>query len=515
MPAGNAQSYDQFPYKSLPFRESRPDATAAIATVMGMNPVPADRCRVLELGCSSGGNLIPLAEQFPNSQFLGLDFSASELAGGQAAIAQLGLPNIRLEQRDIRDSHEALGQFDFIVAHGVFSWVEPDVQDRLLAICAANLAEQGVAYVSYNTYPGWAQRGTARDIMRYHMRRMTDNARRAATARQAVDLFVESLAALPANAYAAALREEQKNIAGLEDYVLIHDHLWESNHPLYFHQFIQRASSHGLQFLAEANFPSTFSENLPPPAARMVAANAKDRIEAGQYTDFLTNRCFRQTLLCHADINLDPTRWPSRALEFYVASPAKAEGPVDITSATPARFRATGSSSITTSEPALKAIMLRLEQIWPLSAPMSELLALAREHAGFDERTALAAMGRCHSSGLMEFSLHPAMFTTAVSQRPVVSAYARWQAGRGDAVSNRRHELVRLDELARQMLRHLDGATERAVLPAILGQIVDRGQLVVSEQGQPIHDPNRAKQLLADRLDAILVELGRAALLVS
>src|ERR1700683_5021491 len=130
MPAANAQSYDQFPYKSLPFRESRPDALAVIATVMGMNPAPADRCRVLELGCSSGGNLIPLAEQFPNSQFLGLDFSANELAGGQAAIAQLGLPNIQLEQRDIQDSHEELGQFDFIVAHGVFSWVEPAVQDR-------------------------------------------------------------------------------------------------------------------------------------------------------------------------------------------------------------------------------------------------------------------------------------------------------------------------------------------------------------------------------------------------
>lgn len=516
MPVTSAQSsYDQSPYKSLPFRESRPDGMATIAAAMGMEPAPPDRCRVLELGCSSGGNLIPLAEQFPNSEFLGLDFSATGLAGGQAVIAELKLPNIRLELRDIRDSHQELGQFDYIIAHGVFSWVDRAVQDRVLSICAANLGERGVAYVSYNTYPGWAQRGTVRDIMRFHTRHLTDRAQRVTPARQTVDLFVELLGVFPSKGYAEALREEQKHIQGLEDYALIHDHLWDTNLPLYFHQFVERAAGAGLQFLAEANFPSSFSENLPPAAARMVAHNAKDRVEAGQYADFLTNRFFRQTLLCHANVKLDATPSPARARRFHVGSSAKAEGAVDVASTEPARFCGKGNSSITTRDPSLKSIMMRLVQIWPQSAPMEGLLTLARQQAGLqDESGVLAALARCHSGGVVEFSLQPAMFTTTVSQRPAVSGYARWQARQGALITNRRHESVRLDELSRQVLARLDGSTDRAALAAGIGQLVDRGKLVASEHGQPIPDPIRAKQLLTDRLESVFAELARAALLV-
>src|SRR5262249_18767962 len=84
-------SYDEVPYPSVPFPQTHPDRPATVATLLGLNPVPADRCRVLELGCASGGNLIPLAYGLPDSTFLGIDLSSEQIAQGQKTVQALGL----------------------------------------------------------------------------------------------------------------------------------------------------------------------------------------------------------------------------------------------------------------------------------------------------------------------------------------------------------------------------------------------------------------------------------------
>ena len=164
----NRTSYDEVPYKSFPFPQSHPDRLATVATLFGMTPPPVEHCRVLELGCSSGGNLIPLAEQLPESRLVGIDASQRQIADGQETVRALGLTNIDLQQRDIASVRPEFGEFDYIIAHGVFSWVPNAVQDCILEICARNLAPQGIAYVSYNTYPGWHM-----DFVRNRMFRQT------------------------------------------------------------------------------------------------------------------------------------------------------------------------------------------------------------------------------------------------------------------------------------------------------------------------------------------------------
>ena len=114
-------SYDLVPYESNPFSQTHPNRLGAIATLFGMRVAPPTYCRVLELGCAAGGNLIPMAVQLPESKFLGIDLSLRQVKEGQETIGRLGLKNIELRHANILDVSEADGKFDYLICHGVFS----------------------------------------------------------------------------------------------------------------------------------------------------------------------------------------------------------------------------------------------------------------------------------------------------------------------------------------------------------------------------------------------------------
>ena len=169
MPGYGPSSYEVVPYKGRPAGESHPDTLATIATLFGLKPSSVPQARVLEIGCASGENLVPMAAELPEGRFLGIDSSERQVAEGRATIEAAGLGNVELRRMDLRDAGPELGTFDYIVCHGVFSWVTPEVQRGILSLIAATLAPAGLAYVSYNTYPGWHMRGIVRDAMLFHI----------------------------------------------------------------------------------------------------------------------------------------------------------------------------------------------------------------------------------------------------------------------------------------------------------------------------------------------------------
>ena len=134
-----------------------------------------------------GGNLLVMAQDHPGSRFIGIDSSSRQIADGWKRIDLLGLKNLQLKQMDILDIEDGLGQFDYIISHGVYSWVPAPVQNRMLEICQRHLAPNGVAYISYNTYPGWHVRGLVRDIMLYRGMQFSDPATRLAQAKSLVE----------------------------------------------------------------------------------------------------------------------------------------------------------------------------------------------------------------------------------------------------------------------------------------------------------------------------------------
>ena len=165
----SSNTYDEVPYPGGAFRASHPSHLGMVAKLFSLHPKPPSDCRVLELGCSMGSNLIPMAEGLPGSEFVGIDYGERQIEAGTKIIQDLGMENIQLQLKSILDVQEDLGKFDYILCHGVYSWVPKDVQQKILKIGKTHLSENGIMYVSYNTYPGWHFRGVVREMMRYHV----------------------------------------------------------------------------------------------------------------------------------------------------------------------------------------------------------------------------------------------------------------------------------------------------------------------------------------------------------
>ena len=227
------------PYPGSPFSQTHPDRLATTARSVRTRGGSPERCRVLELGCGDGGNLIPMAYVLPESTFLGLDAAGSAIAQGKEQIAALGLTNVTLLHADLLEASN-LGTFDYVIAHGLYSWVPPPVQERILAIASEALAPNGVAYVSYNALPGCHVRNAMREMMRWHVRGIEDPAERISQARGLVRFLGE--AAPPRPLFSAILNDTLEHQEKQPDAVLFHDDLADFNEPLLFVDFIARAS---------------------------------------------------------------------------------------------------------------------------------------------------------------------------------------------------------------------------------------------------------------------------------
>ncbi|HEY8189159.1 MAG TPA: class I SAM-dependent methyltransferase, partial [Micavibrio sp.] len=161
-------SYDEVPYDSFCYKNTHPDHLYVIGKIFGMTPPDFRKGRTLELGCAAGGNLFPLALLYPEAEFVGVDLSAEEIAEANRHKAELGLKNITFLQKDITETDKEFGIFDYIICHGVFSWVPDIVREKILELCRNNLSPQGIAMISYNAYPGWHFVGAVRGMMKYH-----------------------------------------------------------------------------------------------------------------------------------------------------------------------------------------------------------------------------------------------------------------------------------------------------------------------------------------------------------
>src|ERR1700722_7510956 len=248
---GAPTSYDQVLYPAQTFPWTHPNRLATAAFLRGMQPAPINRCRVLELGCGSGMNLMGMAFQLPTSEFIGLDLARRPIASGQSFIRELGLANIELHSIDLCEaSSEQFGMFDFIIAHGLYSWVPQPVRERILAVCRKMLRPQGVAYISYNAYPGNHLRDLVRGMMRFHRSGLEDSIDKVGQARGLLKFLAESTTRT--DYYVATIRAQYDRTLKYQDAAFFHDDLSEVNQPFYFHEFMADAQRHGLKFVGEA-----------------------------------------------------------------------------------------------------------------------------------------------------------------------------------------------------------------------------------------------------------------------
>jgi methyltransferase-like protein/2-polyprenyl-3-methyl-5-hydroxy-6-metoxy-1,4-benzoquinol methylase len=516
-------TYDLVPYPGHALAQAHPDRLATLATLFGMEPADVNRCRVLELGCGDGLNLTSVALSLPEAECLGIDLAPAGIQKGQQRVHELGLKNIDLRRLDLLDVGESFGTFDFIIAHGIYSWVPEIVRDKLLAICKQNLAENGVAYVSYNTYPGGHFRDLARGIMRFHASEFNDPRQRVTQARSLLRFIIES--ATEPDLYRMVLHKELERIKEFSDSSLFHDDLAEHNAPVYFYQFIEHAARYGLKYLSEAHFFEIQTGIYPDHIVETVNRMSDSIVSREQYLDFLKCRRFRQTLLCHQEQPLDGDPRPEKVASLYIASPLRVQRADSDPCAT---FSGPKNSSIQTDNPLIKAALSALGAAWPKAVHFQDLLATALHYSiqRPDEEIdspedAARKLGelllRAYAGGIVELNVVPPRLVTCPSEMPVASPLARLQSRENGEIVNLRHFNIRVeDPLSRQLLHLLDGTRDRAALLDEVMELVESGMAGIERgDGEAMREPKEIRAYLTAEINRKLDELAEMALLVA
>lgn len=515
-----ATPYDEVPYPSYTHPQTHPDRLAVLGLLFGLEPARVDRCRVLELGCGNGSNLVPMAWELPNSEFVGIDLAARPIAEGQRMLNDLRLTNVSLRHGDISEINNTWGKFDYIIAHGLFSWIPAQVRERLLDICHQCLSPQGIAFVSYNAMPGCHLRNMLREMLRFHVRDFRSPKEQVDQAIALTRFLTEAQDSR--DEYRLWMKAELERILEHDEGHLFHDELAELNEPLYFTQFIEQAGRHELQYLGEADFFEMSDHVFKDTVRQTLKQLARNRILREQYLDFLKCRRFRQTLLCHRNAELQTEPQAEKVSGFFISSAATCiSGIPNLRPGVHCTFETPKGSKIETDFALGKSALVRLGSIWPRPLPFDELLqkALADlKQAGVTDNSDGQPQERLrgfllqlYHGGMVEFrtSLPPIVHT--VSERPMASPVARWQVQKGQFVTSLFHIAIKVeDEIGRGLLSWLDGSLDHSALLEKIQNLLESKNALLPSPG----DASAVRRKLEQELAQNLAKLARLGLLV-
>ena len=296
--------YSELGYKSMPFPYTTPATLEAYAALVGISAPNPKTARVLELGATYGGNIISQALFNPDATFVGIELSQEQVEKGNEVIANAGLTNVSLVQSDIASIGSEIGTFDYIIAHGVYSWVDDGVKEALLRLIDEHLAEDGIAYISYNTYPGWHTMDEVRQLMMFSNRDKTQfNHKEKVLHGKTIGSIVGSQILKYDN-----LKERNSKFLGAlrsvmqkDEYYVGHDHLEPNNDPVYFYQFNDHLGAHNLAYLCDADLTLSMVRSFDADIADTLDKLApNDHVAQEQYLDFMLDTTFRKSIICKA-----------------------------------------------------------------------------------------------------------------------------------------------------------------------------------------------------------------------
>ncbi len=416
-----------------------------------------------------------MAVHYPGARFVGIDVSSTQVKRGRALAERYGVGNLELIHADILSLDSSWvkeGQFDYIIAHGVYSWVPGEVQRHLMSVAPRLLKPSGLMYVSYNVNPGWQVRSAVREMMQYFGARFSDPRERVRQARALVEFVADAARERVDDPLVKGLVDESRRLAGYPDYYVLHEYLEPCNEALYFHEFARRAKAAGLAYVGDARPATMSTRGLPADVAQGLRAISRDLIELEQFMDMLRSRSFRESILCRADAAPDcrPSADRLVGLHFAAARPVEPVRPM-------------------ASQPddAAGAVLSVLAQRAPASVGYGELMdAAAAMLGGGDVRPrvdqALLRM-TMESTDLVDVLLSPLPLTAVPGDRPTACPLVRkmaadqmggpeagaalrdvmGEAGMSEEVCTRRHTMVELPPQYRRLVVECDGRPRGAL----------------------------------------------------
>lgn len=523
-----SDAYDETPYISNAFTYTSPGNLRAVASLYGLAAPALENARVLELGCAAGGNLLPFALAYPAATAIGIDLAPQQIEAGRQVAEKVGARNLDLRAMSLTDITPEFGTFDYIICHGVFSWVPPEVRDAILRICRENLAPEGIAYISYNTYPGWKAADVVRDAMLLNSFGAQTAQEKLASAKEMLDLIENGL--WQNNPLYAALQSVAGKLRGQSDHYVLHEYLEAINTPCYFLEFAAAAQQAGLAYMTDAEphltFASTYGSRVALGLNGLSANGNREMRE--QYLDFAVGRSFRKSLLVHAEradqMLSQPEGSAFQHMHFAsrldtVAAPAGA-------SADHKHYLTPNGATLSTRDPAMIGMIDALNQAWPRALPFEAILAIGASHAPGAERDALvnaaymnlitlvqssAVLFRMEPSAYGGGDAKPALIPGAralldeiVRQPSQVGMYNLW------------HQPVTppADALSRQVMLQMDGTHSVADLRTQVRDALTSGR-AAHPNGQSYKGARNLEPVAQEFLASLLAQLRHSGLLLN
>ncbi len=514
-----------FSYEGYPFAHSSPTNLKTTAKVFGVDAPDLNTARVLEIGAASGGNLRPFAITHPNAKCTGIDFSNEKIEAGRKECEELGIENLELKTMDLAEIDKSFGEFDYIICHGMYSWVTAETREKIFKIAKQNLSKNGLAYISYNTLPGWNMVRSLSEMMQFHTKQFTDTQEQVNQARLILN-FVKDTVKDMDTPYSKLLQEEADNISRQSDYFLLHEYMNTNNFQQYFHEFMETANESGLKYLGDANLASMFLGNLPEQAAEKLS-DINDIVRTEQYMDFIYNRRFRTTILCHDDVEINRSLTAEQIKDFYMTmriAPEKAPDQVDLSDRTEELkfYYAAGEDNyISTASPAMKAVFYTFAENvnYPLS--FSKLVNLsAQKVTGVSKEEIEQAIQenamRLVLGDSIQLTVEEPNYINKVTQKPKIFSVAHKQAKVPGQfwMTTASHAVFKAEVFSKLLATHLDGEHTISQLKTKMFEHHKNGDIQVSVDEKPVEDEKQIKDIISDYTDATLNNFANSAILV-
>lgn len=467
MAPSSAMEYDKLPYEGRPEPKTHPSRLAAVSRLFGVPAVSLTGSRVLEVGCATGANLVPMAYQVPDAEFVGFDYAPKQIEVARSFAGEVGLSNLKLEVADIREVGEAWGQFDYIIVHGIFSWIPPDVQDALLGLCRDRLKPQGIILIDYNIFPGWHLRQIVRDLIQFRTAATLDLRTGAQEGRVFLD-FLASHTFYPSSPYALVLKQFQQWLKDEPISYIAHEFGSPVNHPLSFAEFANRVAAKGFDVVGDAEFLPPIPQPVGQEVLAWLRTRAQDFIQWEHYMDYFRGREFRHSVLVKQGlpISRSPVLEAFTSLFFSTTARCQSAQP-QLQSNTPEIFRCADGTGFSTHNILLKNLLYELSLLNPVPVAFETIDRRLRMHLGTNaglsdhnnsQRILCELLLQSTASGLVQMYAYPVKVMGKVTERPLASAVARAEARLGRSyVTSMAHQAYAVDAFDRALLQRLDG----------------------------------------------------------
>lgn len=509
-------SYDLLHYPPYSFPATHIGRLAAIGHLFSLSVVHPERARVLELGCGIGANLSCMAQCLPSASFVGVDLSSKQIAAGRQMLKETGISNVELHHCNAADLSPELGEFDYIIAHGLFSWVDDSTRASILDLIARHLSPHGVAYVSYNCLPGWRMRSALRDMMQMHTIGIEDLRGRVAQGKELLKFLVECC---PKDTpYGQYLAGELDLLNGSDDSYIAHEFFEAENKPFYFRDFVNQASTHGLSYLADTEVSSMLLENLPKKAADILKSLKLNFLAQEQYMDFLRNRMFRNSLLFKTGTPIQRAVSVERIEDLHLSSFLRMEkGSEEGQSAC---FVTLHGMSLTVSDALLAKVLADVSALGSRTVQCKKFLddVVATSSEGANEAEIAALRGRIATlliqssfRKMLEFSMGDFLPPRKARQGfPEALPMAGWQDRNRHRVSAARLQMIDPDPFVGRLISLSDGKRSFEEIVQTLIAMHGSGEFEITENKLPMRDAKRVPGIIRDLCGVAIQRLQAA-----